>query len=196
MYKQPPISARKRVTLASLHNPTDRFVCVLNPNSLSYTVSIRSGELEPIGWSGDVDMYGGTKSVPFTLVIHLSQFLFDATFNEFSTITTVKDAIAWLTSFCYAEAPGLAPSPLLVEFPNTLVMSCKVLSITVDHKRWDADLNPREAIVTLNLKEMREQFKTSDWQRDHGFRDSDEGHSLLRGAGGAYRSGIPMKTNK
>jgi hypothetical protein len=191
-----PTHVWKKVVLAELYDPVNQIVVLSNPPTLDLSIAVETGELQPVGWSSGVDMYGHTKSVPFDLPLRLSAFEMARQGYETNTeiglgVNPVERQIRWLSSFAYPRDLGVSPAPLLVVWPNIMSVACKVRNVNISYKMFDNKMGVRLAEVTLSLTEMRQAFKTAISHQANGF--FDEGHSTSRGAGGDYKLGAVLK---
>jgi hypothetical protein len=157
------VRANAHVTIHDINDPMKNFMEVLyNPPELEISGDVDIGELKPIGWSGSVLMFGGTSSPTFPMELYLSQFGFMIFRygNVLKDKMTARWAAEWLTSFAFPTAKGHSSAILIIDWPNTLRCQAVIKHWKIRYTRWDADMQPREATVHLDLIERRVQFKT------------------------------------
>jgi len=73
----------------------------------------------------------------------------------------VRHCLLWLERHCYAEQPGLAPTPILLSWPKNLIVLATLDSMTTTIKMWTEELQVRVAEVDLQLTELRFGFRSS-----------------------------------
>lgn len=161
-----PVFATRKVTLTNRRNPTDSIEALINPDQLNPTTEAVIGELNPVGSSSSVHMYGHTKSTVFSLMLRFSSVIHSVTEsgwgkNTKPPITGIERAINWLNAYVYGPSVGIAPAPIIVFWPNVLHMVCIVKTISNSITRFDNDLKMRMAEVTVNFENSTRSHITS-----------------------------------
>lgn len=182
-----PLRAAAHLVLAELNNVSNKMSVLFNPESLRGNVRVGIGKLNPVGWSHTISQYFHTESPTFPIELYFSALL--ARRLRYTAYPSIESAEAWLSSFCYSRELGVAPSPLLVVWPNVRTMVIALESFDSDYQLFDRNLNARIARFTLQCIELRSAFKTADQQRMDGWVRSTEGHSLEGGAGPGFKLG-------
>jgi hypothetical protein len=89
-------------------------------------------------------------------------------------LTRSDDAMKFLESLLYAPAAGpksiatFAPPRVHFFWPNTLAMTCRVMSIDWDHRRFNMDGYTVQWTARLKVEEARVQRLTKEQVREHG----------------------------
>lgn len=169
-----------KLLLTDYNNPADCFRALFNPTELEVSVSVNSGVLAPIGWSNGIKQYASTGLARFPLRLWFSSVAMlywppigDRTWGQNAAgreWTDVRDPLDWLSQFCYAKAPGLAPSPLHIYWPNTMCIAATVDEYRHRISMWDQNGIPRVAEVTLDLTEYKDrEFLDADTHYNRGW---------------------------
>lgn len=168
-----------KLLLINSQDRTDVLEALFNPTELGRTIAVNIGKLEPIGWSSPVLEYASTGEVKFQLKFYLSaialkeqqspDFLIVEQSSGNQTVmglrqgakqtTGIETKIRWLESFCYSDAPGLAPPPLFVIWPRNLNVLAVLTGIQTTIRMFDEQQIPRIAEVTADFSELRFGFR-------------------------------------
>jgi hypothetical protein len=174
-----PTRAHERLRLVDVGEFSNAMNALFNPEQLSMSVGVSIGKLKPVGWSHPVKMYGSTGDWSVPLTLRFSQFAIWVHGYEHPSI---KEAMAWLSQFCYPAGLGFAPAKLLVLWPNVLTMATVLEGMTITHTKFDKNLNARVTDVQLQLGEIRVGFKDAQLQTEKGFHKKSDNIGKLGGA--------------
>jgi len=163
---QTVVRALKQVTLYELGRPKNYHDALLNPQSLSISVSVGIGKQYPIGASHSAKQYSHTEDPVVPLEFYVSA-QFAKRFG--SGIADVEKSVRWFTQFAYPRGSGLAPPKLVLIWPNVLTMAMVLESVTVVYERFQADLAGRAARISVQYSEIRNTLKTSTEQKVSGW---------------------------
>ena len=195
-----PSSAK--LLLINSQDRSDAIEAQFNPTELQRSLGVNIGKLEPIGWSSPVQEYASTGALQFTLSLWLSEIAFQEQHSatqkplggppEYSAIkslragavqgTGIQSRVRWLESFCYSEAPGLAPPPLFVCWPRNLFVLAVLVSVQTSVKLFDEMQNARIVEVRAEFSELRFAFrKRSSFLRAGFLQLDDDAYSAAGG---------------
>lgn len=171
--KRDPTRALQRVQITDLSNPGDRLLPgLLNPSSLSYSIDVGIGELNPVGWPSSVLNYGHTKSPQLPLEFYFTTQLTPRAHPGANLDLTYY--VDWFNSFIYPTELGGANPVMLVVWPNTFSMAVVVASFNAEYNRFhQEDLAPGAVRVVLSARELRFSPRTSSSHRTHGMHTVD-----------------------
>jgi hypothetical protein len=181
--------SQHKLLLVNANDSSIRMEALFNPQQLVPAITVVAGRLHPVGWSHPIKQYAYTNEVSFTLQLVFTRMAMmypgsgygarKVKESNASIRASVRDPVAWLTSFCYGPAKGKAPDPIYVIWPKTMNLLCTVDSVTPTFKRWATDGEPLEVSVSVKFSELRKEFKTSLQQDAVGFQNPDR--SAVRG---------------
>lgn len=151
-------AALVRAIFIDSRNPDMRLTCLFNPNELPISKEAEWGELNPIGWSSTTQQYAFTKSAAFGLNLVFSRV---AMLERGLRHTALQKAISFFNYFLHSAYPGRAPSFMLMSWPKTLNIICRVGSVTTTYKRWSQRGLIMEYGIGLSLVEVRQSWLSS-----------------------------------
>jgi hypothetical protein len=166
-----PTRAWSRMSLINADDSNDKLYALCNPEALSLSLSVDVGELKPVGWSHPVQMYGSTGAWTIPVKLYWSQFILIYRGHKVKNIGT---AITWLSRFVYPKERGLAPSRLILAWPNVLTIPCVLRSIAITHSKFDTFLEATVSEVELQLTSYRRNFIAAYTQSEKAFFWSDD----------------------
>lgn len=172
-----PTRALQRVTVADMTEGGGKtwLPGLLNPQTLSYAIEVGIGELNPVGWSSSILMYGYTKSPTVPIELYFSSQMTSrvASYAK-EKVFPLREYVDWFGSFCYPHAGGLAPPPLSILWPKVAHFALVVQTFNAEYIRFhSADLSPMSVKVSLQCRELRFAFHTANQHRDDGFTKAD-----------------------
>lgn len=172
-----------KVIFADAANTADKQVALFNPQEVSPSTEARYSNLEPHGFTGNPEQYGGTNSTTFSIKLDysLAAFMQLGLGKHYANYYGVQ---AWFNSFLYPERPGFAPKRLIVIWKHTLTMITTVKSVSVEFRRWDPRLRVKDYQINLDLKETDQQFANSAFVRNVGYQRAVAPLIQLTGAPG------------
>lgn len=145
------LSAFEKVTFFDVNRPTElggHLQALFNPDSLEIGRDLTLGTLNPIGSSHPVFNYSHTLNNAFSIKL---QFTAQA-FAEFNIpFPDHMEVLGFFNSFHYGDAPGEAPSYMVVIWPNTLRMACIVQSMKFRVLQWNKELRVKNFDIDLDL---------------------------------------------
>jgi hypothetical protein len=179
-----PTKPLAKVVLANFYYPENSINVLLNPESIEFSIGVGIGKPQPVGWSNPIKQYSHTSDVVSGLELRINESVLARNIKTASgdkyPIYAISDYVSWISSFCYAMNPGLAPSPMIVHWPNVVTMVVVVDSMKVRFTRFNRSLQPVDGVVSLSISELRETFWSSLQQGKNGFlertkTESDDG---------------------
>lgn len=175
------IRAAARVTLYEVGAPRNQLQCLLNPQSLSISVTVGIGKQYPIGATHSNKQYSHTEDPVIPLEFYVSrQFA-----NRLGNPVGVEETQRWLTQFCYLKGIGVSPPKVALVWPNILAMRVVVESVNVEYTRFQDDLSARAARIQVQYSEERNTMKTSSEHKRSGWINSSVStKSILDNASG------------
>lgn len=169
-----------RVAITDMFNPGNRLITgLLNPDVLSYSISVEIGQLNPVGWSHGVVQYGHTKSISVPLDLYFSTQLTPRRGGH----RDIQWYVDWFAAFCFPQDNGIAPPPMLLVWPKVMDIALVVEDFSADYVRFHEDLSPGAVHVAIEALELRHTFRTAGKVRSDGLRRADPLLSRYAGTG-------------
>jgi hypothetical protein len=173
-----PTRARARLRFADLMDPSDYITALYNPTQLDQKIQARTGSPKPIGGAA-VPQYEGTDGFEtFSIVLqHSERRMLDKMRHggkKSKDRWTDRDeaelpmAERWLISKLHPRGYGLAPSRLMLLWPNTCTMLISVDAVQRSIVRWDEDLVPRQGTLIVTVTEHVEGLRTAGYVMAQG----------------------------
>jgi hypothetical protein len=166
-----------RVFLQSMHADSEPLFGHLNPTTLRYSRGVNIGELEPVGGSHSVLMYGNTRSAEVPLEFYFSTQL-NARAGAGQYAANLAFYVDWFDAFCFPLESGAAPPPLLLVWPRVMETVLVITDFDAEYVRfYSEDLAPQAVRVTVSARELRQTPRTYLEHRRHGMRRLDPIHA-------------------
>jgi hypothetical protein len=169
-----------KLNISCIADPANAWTVLFNPTDLGGSLSAKIGRLEPIGWSSPVKQYACTGEIKIPIKLWLSslamrtwppQLVVQQTVGG-KTWTDVRDPLNWLLSLFYADAPGLAPPLVRLNWPGTIDMQVNFDDINWRFLAWDNAGTPRFAEIELTTSEVAEGFRSRACMVQYGLQDA------------------------
>lgn len=148
------------------------FVMQFNPTQFTERLAINYGRPQVLGQSHQELQYLNTSN----LTVPMQLFFLS---RDIRTHAGGQEVKRFLYSLCYpvrgaGSVIGGAPPRVLVVWPNTLSLTCKITSLEINNQRFNRASEVVQFTANCNFEEMRDIRWTSEDARQLGVRRTGE----------------------